>query len=180
VRIDTSRSADRTAESKLKLRGSVEGVKAAVASVKAVVDANRKMEEVVQVKLPKQFLSLFLCCAPPQRPTLVPHSSTPQQLTAAFYGLLLPAQVVLASLGLCLLAPSQAFSRHRTPFSRLLTPSHAFSQVESQHVGLLLGKSGATINAIQRESGAVRRCNLDPTMPFRALPWPHRHQGGAE
>ena len=28
-------------------------------------------------------------------------------------------------------------------------------QVESQHVGLLLGKSGATIGAIQKESGAV-------------------------
>ena len=75
VRIDSSRGADRSEPAKLKLRGSIDGVKAAVAAVTATIERERKVEEVLMV--------------------------------------------------------------------------------ESQHIGLLLGKSGGTINAIQRESGAV-------------------------
>ena len=75
VRVDSSKSNDRTEPSKLKFRGTVEGVKAAVAQVRGMIERERRVEEVVQV--------------------------------------------------------------------------------ESQHIGLLLGAKGSTINAIQQESGAV-------------------------
>jgi polyribonucleotide nucleotidyltransferase len=75
VRVDSSRPADRSEPSKLKFRGSVDGVKAAVAQVSAIIERERKVEQVLKV--------------------------------------------------------------------------------ETQHVGLLLGKGGATINNIQSQSGAV-------------------------
>ena len=75
VRIDSSRGEAKTEPAKLKFRGSKEGVQAAVNAVNAVIERERRIEQVVMV--------------------------------------------------------------------------------ESQHVGLLLGKSGGTINAIQSESGAV-------------------------
>ena len=75
VRIDSSRSADKSEPSKLKFRGSVEGVKAAVAQVSSLIEKEKKIEKTLQV--------------------------------------------------------------------------------ESQHIGLLLGAKGSTIGRIQQESGAV-------------------------
>ena len=75
VSIDFNRSGPRTEPCKLKLRGSVEGVKDAMTELEALIERERRTEEAVEV--------------------------------------------------------------------------------ESQHIGMLLGKGGATINAIQRETGAV-------------------------
>jgi polyribonucleotide nucleotidyltransferase len=75
VSIDSNRSGGRTEPCKMKLRGSVEGVKAALEELGALIERERRIEEALEV--------------------------------------------------------------------------------ESQHIGMLLGKGGATINAIQRDTGAV-------------------------
>ena len=75
VSIDSSRAADRSEPSRLKIRGSVDGVKSAMAAVNEIIDREKRVEEVLMVK--------------------------------------------------------------------------------SEHIGLLLGKGGGTVNQIQKSSGAV-------------------------
>ena len=86
--------------------GSVDGVKRAIAAVSAIIDREKKIEEV---------------------------------------------RLVFALLG----HPHLASRAVPSPHSHVPTPSLQVLMVRSEHIGLLLGKGGATVNAIQRASGAT-------------------------